>query len=59
MNIIDEQVVSLDAEHRVRFWSEALRATPEQIRDAMRAVGTSPEAVRRYLTSRKTAAQGH
>jgi hypothetical protein len=59
MNIIDEQVVSLDAEHRVRFWSEALRATPDQIRDAMRAVGTSPEAVRRYLTSRKTAAQGH
>jgi hypothetical protein len=56
---IDEQLVSLDAEYKVRFWSEAMRATAEEIRRAVEAVGPWPVAVRRYLTSRRQAAQGH
>lgn len=45
----DRDRINVNEEHEVRYWSEALDITPEQLRSVVAAVGTSVDAVRRHL----------
>ena len=37
----DRTRINLDQEHEVRYWTEALGCTEEQLRDAVRRAGSS------------------
>ena len=50
---LDLRLIALDQEHEVRSWSESLHCTPEQLREAVKAVGNSADAVREYLGARR------
>ncbi len=45
----DRELVYLNEVQEVDYWRKVLGATPEQLRDAVGAVGRSPEKVREYL----------
>ena len=49
----DSKRIDLDQPHEVRFWSAALEVSPERLREAVHAVGTSAAAVRKYLQEHK------
>ncbi|MCY1234528.1 DUF3606 domain-containing protein [Variovorax sp. RO1] len=50
---IDPKLISLEEPHEVRSWMESLRCTEMQLRDAMKAVGNSANAVREYLEEKR------
>ncbi|BEP42279.1 DUF3606 domain-containing protein [Variovorax sp. V15] len=50
---LDRKLISLDEPHEVRSWTESLGVTEAQLREAVKAVGHSVEAVRRYLADGK------
>jgi len=50
---LDRKLISLKAPYEVRDWCKSLNCTPDQLGEAVRAVGHSVEAVRRYLADRK------
>ncbi|MDC0715696.1 DUF3606 domain-containing protein [Nannocystis bainbridge] len=45
----DRKLINVHQEHEVRSWTRALNTTPEKLREAVQAVGTSAERVREYL----------
>jgi hypothetical protein len=45
----DRKLISLTEDYEVRDWTKALGVTEQQLRDAVKAVGNSAEAVRQYL----------
>jgi hypothetical protein len=45
----DASRINLQEEHEVRYWTQALGVTREQLEAAVRAVGVSADAVRRQL----------
>jgi hypothetical protein len=45
----DKDRIDINDEHEVRNWSMVLKVAPDQLKDAVRKVGTSPEQVRHYL----------
>lgn len=54
----DTRQIDIDKEHDVRYWTKVLGIKPERLREAVKAAGTSIEAVRKYLmdnTSRPAA----
>lgn len=50
---LDRKLISLEEPHEVRSWTESLGVTEAQLREAVKAVGRSAEAVRKYLASEK------
>lgn len=48
----DRSLINLNQEHEVRYWTQALDVTEDELREAVRAVGSSASAVREYLRSR-------
>ncbi|WP_198084965.1 DUF3606 domain-containing protein [Variovorax sp. E3] len=48
---LDRKLISLEEPHEVRSWTESLGVTEAQLREAVKAVGHSAEAVRKYLAS--------
>lgn len=46
---LDRKLISLEEDYEVRDWSKSLGCTPEQLREAVKAVGNSADAVREYL----------
>jgi len=48
---LDRQLISLHTAHEVRSWTESLKCTEEELRDAVLTVGHSAQKVRDYLTS--------
>ena len=46
---LDRKLISLDEAHEVSSWSRSFGCTPEQLREAVRKVGPSAEAVHDYL----------
>jgi hypothetical protein len=48
----DRSRINLNQEHEVRYWTQALDVTEEELRSAVRAVGSSASDVREYLRSR-------
>ncbi|WP_372018121.1 DUF3606 domain-containing protein [Pseudoxanthomonas sp. 10H] len=47
----DRDRINLEEDYEVRYWTQALGVTAEQLREAVQAVGPSAEAVRRRLGS--------
>jgi hypothetical protein len=45
----DQQRISLDQDHELRYWTQALGCSEEQLREAVRAVGNTASKVRTYL----------
>lgn len=48
-NTGDDKRISIDQEHEVRYWTEALGVSREELADAVRRVGDSAERVREHL----------
>jgi hypothetical protein len=48
----DRKLISLEQAHELRDWTRSLGCTEQQLRDAVKAVGNSAEAVRRYLAKK-------
>jgi hypothetical protein len=46
---LDRKLIAIDEPHEVRSWSEALGCTAEQLKEAVKAVGNSAQAVRLFL----------
>ena len=42
-------VIDIEQEWQCRWWSHGLRVTPEELREAVLAVGSSANAVREHL----------
>lgn len=45
----DRKLISINEEYEVRDWARTLGCTEEQLREAVKAVGNSAQAVRVYL----------
>lgn len=41
--------VNVRQDYEIRYWIKEFRCTPNQLRDAVKAAGTSVDAVRAYL----------
>jgi hypothetical protein len=50
---LDRNLISLEEPHEVRSWTESLKCSETQLRDAVKAVGNSAEAVREDLAGSK------
>lgn len=50
---LDRKLIALHEPHEVRSWMESLQCTEMQLRDAVKAVGNSADAVREYLAQRR------
>ena len=48
----DRARISLSEEHEVRYWTQALGVSKEQLAAAVQAVGSSAERVRAHLGKR-------
>jgi hypothetical protein len=48
----DSRRINMDQEHEVRYWTKELGVTPERLREAVQAAGTSVDAVKKHLQSR-------
>ena len=46
----DGMVIGLTQEWEVRFWTQQLRCTAEELRQAIAVVGDSAQAVRKHLS---------
>ena len=46
---LDRKLISLEEDYEVRDWCQSLGCTPEQLREAVKAVGNSADAVRKHL----------
>ena len=45
----DRARINVNEAHELRYWTETLNVSEEQLRIAVAAVGVSAEAVRQYL----------
>lgn len=45
----DRSRISLNQDHEVRDWTQSLGCTEEELRQAVKVVGPSADAVRTYL----------
>ncbi len=45
----DASRINIHEPYEVRWWTHALGCTEQQLKDAVRQVGTSAQAVRNYL----------
>jgi hypothetical protein len=48
----DRARINVNEDYELRDWSQRLGVTPEKLREAVKAVGTSAEAVREHLRSK-------
>ena len=46
---LDRKLIALNEPHEVQSWTQSLGCTPAQLKEAVKAVGNSAEAVRAYL----------
>jgi hypothetical protein len=50
---MDRNRISLSEEYEMRYWTQALGVSEEELLDAVREVGHSAAAVREHLRTRK------
>lgn len=48
----DRSRINVNQDHELRYWTQALDVSEDDLRSAVRAVGTDADAVREYLRSR-------
>ena len=46
---LDRKLIALTEPHEIQRWTESLGCTADQLKEAVKAVGNSAEAVRDYL----------
>lgn len=51
----DRSRVNVNEAHEIQYWTGALKVSEEQLRQAVKAVGVSADAVREYLGRARTA----
>ena len=49
----DRKLISLEQDYELRDWTKSLGCTEQQLRDAVKAVGNSADAVRKHLAGKK------
>ncbi|MDR6539732.1 DUF3606 domain-containing protein [Variovorax soli] len=49
----DRKFISIGEDYEVRDWAHSLGCTPEQLREAVKAVGNSADKVREHLSARR------
>jgi hypothetical protein len=49
----DRTRINLSQEHEVRYWTQELGCTPEELKAAVQAAGNSVEKVREYVKQRR------
>jgi hypothetical protein len=49
---MDRKLISLKQDYEVRYWTQALGATREELAEAITEVGPSADQVRRYFAHR-------
>lgn len=52
---VDRSRINTEQDHEVRYWSDRLGVSPEELRRAVKKVGPMMEAVRRELRNRQPA----
>lgn len=55
----DRDLISLDQDHEVRYWTRALGVSEERLRDAVKRVGHSAAKVRVELGMKEEATDGN
>jgi hypothetical protein len=50
----DRTRINVNEKHEVRYWCGALNCTEDQLREAVRRVGTMAEDIRRAVRSRSS-----
>lgn len=48
----DRSRINLNQDHELQYWTKTLDVTEEELREAVRAAGSSADKVREYLRSR-------
>jgi hypothetical protein len=48
-NSPDSKRINLSEDHEVRYWTQALGVTEQELREAVKAAGSSAEKVREHL----------
>ena len=49
----DRQRINVNEDYELRDWSKKFGVTPEQLKEAVKAVGTSADAVEKHLKGAK------
>ncbi|MBS0343940.1 MAG: DUF3606 domain-containing protein [Proteobacteria bacterium] len=49
----DRRRVNVNEDYELRDWSKTFGVTPEQLKEAVKAVGTSADAVEKHLKAAK------
>ena len=49
----DRKFISLEQEHELRHWTRKLDCSEEDLRKAVKVVGNSVDAVRKFLAARR------
>jgi hypothetical protein len=49
----DSSRIALEQEHELRYWTQRLGCTEEELREAVSNVGNGANAVREYLESKR------
>lgn len=49
----DRTRIAIEQDHEVRYWTQALGVTREQLAQAVREVGNSADRVREYFSTRR------
>ncbi len=52
----DRKRINIHESYEMEYWTKALGVSPDQLRDAVSAVGTSVEKVKEYLKKKKSKA---
>lgn len=50
----DRQRINVNQEHEVRYWTQRLGVTPEELRKAVEAVGPMADTVEQHVRGRNT-----
>ena len=50
---LDRKLISLEEDYEVKDWTKSLGCTPDELREAVKAVGNSAGEVREYLAKKK------
>ena len=50
----DRARINVNEDHEIRYWTQALGVTEEELREAVAAVGVSADAVRQHLGKPQT-----
>jgi len=49
----DRSLINVNQDHELRYWTQTLDVTEDELRAAVEAVGTSADKVREYLQRRR------